>query len=145
MDAGTKPDDRASDGHPDPAALLAAGIDRVAEAYRRMPHSKFTLRIEPYGDRESAGRWLVGQYAALAQGIEQWDRTTPPDWIPVPSLGAFALGDQVAVTGRELLAAYHALKDPSQTLVWTPGGGRLPADKALAAVLEGTTAVRKLL
>jgi hypothetical protein len=120
-------------------------IVRVAEAYRRMPHSKFALRVEPLGSRAHAGHWLAEQYAALAQGVEQWDRIEPPVWHRVPVLGVFALGDQIAVTGRELVDAYRALKDPAETLVWTPGEGRVPADKALAAVLESTTAVRKAL
>ncbi|MFD0638713.1 hypothetical protein ACFQ9X_51285 [Catenulispora yoronensis] len=44
--------------------------------------------------------------------------------------------------GNDLLAAYRDLKDPGATLVWTPGEGRVPADKAMAAVLESTTALR---
>jgi hypothetical protein len=110
-----------------------------------MPHSKFTLRLDPYGDRGSAGHWLAAQLATLAQGVEEWDRAEPPVWRRLPALGVFALGDQIAVTGRELVEASRLLKDPAETLVWTPGDGRVPADKALAAVLESTTAVRKAL
>lgn len=155
MDAGVKPDGEGSDaardtrptrpGSPDPLDLLRDQIDRVAEAYRRMPHSKFTRRLEPYGDRASAGRWLADQLATLAQGVEQCDRLEVPVWHRVPTLGVFALGDQIAVVGRELVAAFRAVPDPARTLVWTPGDGRVPADKALAAVLESTTALRRAL
>ena len=61
----------------------------------------------------------------------------------IAGIQLFALGDQIAVTGRELVDAYRALKDPAETLVWTPGDGRVPADKALAAMLESTAALRR--
>lgn len=159
MDAGTKPDadgaGQARDGArrgprephdgPDLSDLLWSEITRVAEGYRRMPHSKFALRLEPFGSRAQAGHWLAGQYAVLAQGVEQWDRILPPVWHRLPVLGVFALGDQIAVTGRDLVEAYRALKDPAETSVWTLGEGRVPAEKAMAAVLESTTALRKKL
>ncbi|MFL6117910.1 MAG: hypothetical protein ACJ786_42130 [Catenulispora sp.] len=124
---------------------LAAEVTRVVEAYRRMPHSKFGLRLEPHGDPARAGHWLATQFTLLAQGMENWDSPRAPHWRELPVLGVFALGDQIAVAGNDLLAAFQALKDPRDTLVWTPGGGRVPAEKAVAAVLESTTALRKAL
>jgi hypothetical protein len=126
-----------------PRAALADELHRLTDLYRRMPHSKFSQKLEPYGDRASAGAWLASQLAALAQGVEEWDRPRPPKWRRLPDVGAFALGDQIAVTGKDLLAAFDALPDDAGTLVWTPGDGRVPAEKALAAVLESTTALRK--
>ncbi|NUP49450.1 MAG: hypothetical protein HOW97_19405 [Catenulispora sp.] len=142
MSSSTKPGAGESDGEPSLGAALAAELTRVAEAYRRLPHSKFALRLEPYGDRAQAGYWLASQVTTLAQGMESWDSPGPPRWRELPVLGVFALGDQIAVVGNDLLSAYRALKDPSGILVWTPGGGRVPADKAMAAVLESTTALR---
>ena len=127
---------------PSLSEALATELTRVAEAFRRMPHSKFALRLEPYGDRAQAGFWLATQLTLLAQGIESWDSPRPPVWRELPVLGVFALGDQIAVVGNDLLSAYRALKDPRETLVWIPGEGRVPADKAMAAVLESTTALR---
>ncbi|NUR58487.1 MAG: hypothetical protein HOV87_07310 [Catenulispora sp.] len=121
---------------------LAAELTRIAEQYRRLPHSKFALRLEPYGDRARAGHWLASQLTALAQGIESWDSPRPPVWRELPVLGVFALGDQIAVVGNDLLSAYRSLKDPHGILVWTPGEGRVPADEAMAAVLESATALR---
>ena len=127
------------------AQTLTTEVARVVEAYRRMPHSKFGLRLEPHGDRAQAGYWLATQLTLLAQGMENWDSPQPPRWRELPVLGAFALGDQIAVAGNDLLAAFQALGDPRETLVWTPGDGRVPAGKAMAAVLESTTALRKAL
>ncbi|MBW8802923.1 MAG: hypothetical protein JF587_03535 [Catenulisporales bacterium] len=127
------------------AQALAAELTRVVEAYRRMPHSKFGLRLEPHGDRAQAGYWLATQFTLLAQGMENWDSPKAPRWRELPVLGAFALGDQIAVVGNDLLAAFQALKDPREALVWTPGGGRVPAEKAMAAMLDSTTALRKAL
>lgn len=124
---------------------FAAEVTRVAEAYRRMPHSKFGLRLAPYGDRAQAGHWLATQLTLLAQGMESRDSPRAPRWQELPVLGVFALGDQIAVVGNDLLAAFQALDDPRETLVWTPGDGRVPAEKAMAAVLESTTALRKAL
>ena len=127
------------------AQTLTAEVARVVEAYRRMPHSKFDQRLEPYDDRARAGYWLATQLTLLAQGMESWDSAQAPQWRELPVLGVFALGDQIAVVGHDLLAAFQALDDPRKTLVWTPGDGRVPAETALAAVLESTTALRKAL
>jgi hypothetical protein len=142
MTSGTKP---GGDPGGNPAEALAEEAARVAEAYRRMPHSKFALRLEPYGDRAQAGHWLAAQFAALAQGVEEWDRPEPPRWRELPVLGPFALGDQLAVTAGDLLRAYRKLKEPAATYVWTPGDSRVPAEKALAVVLDSTTALRLVL
>jgi hypothetical protein len=138
MTSGTKPDGRASDE-------LAVEVTRVAEAYRRMPHSKFTLRLDPYGDRAAAGHWLAALFATLAQGLEEAERRDPPQWRRLPVLEPFALGDQLEVTGNDLLRAYRRLEDPGAVHVWTPGEGRMSAEKALAAVLNSTTALRSVL
>ncbi|GAA2057675.1 hypothetical protein GCM10009839_78960 [Catenulispora yoronensis] len=149
MTSSTKPGEgREGEGGADPssqdavAAEFARELTRVADGFRRLPHSKFALRLEPYGDRAQAGYWLASQLTLLAQGMERWDDPRPPGWQELPVLGVFALGDQLTVVGNDLLAAYRDLKDPGATLVWTPGEGRVPADKAMAAVLESTTALR---
>ena len=78
MTSGTKPDGDALDE-------LAVEVTRVAEAYRRMPHSKYTLRLEPYGDRAAAGHWLAARFAALAQGLEEAGQAGPPAGASCPS------------------------------------------------------------
>ena len=149
MTSSTKPGEHSADGEGSPAEVLAETLadelGRLAEGYRRLPQSKFGLRLEPYGDRAQAGHWLAAQVSTGAQGIERWDSPQPPAWRDLPTLGVFALGDQIAVVGNDLMAAYRALKEPRETLIWTPGDGRVPAEKAMAAVLESTTALRKAL
>jgi hypothetical protein len=138
MTSGTKPDALNREA-------LADELRRVTDLFRRMPHSKFQQKLEPYGDRSSAGAWLASQLAALAQGTEEWDSPEAPRWRRMPDVGAFALGDQIAVVGHDLLAAFDALPEMNETQVWTPGDGRVPAEKALAAVLESTAALRRVL
>ena len=148
MTSSTKPGEHSADKEASPAEAaerLAEELTRLAEGYRRLPHSKFALRLEPYGDRAQAGHWLAAQVTMVAQGIERWDSPQPPVWHDLPTLGVFALGDQIAVVGNDLVAAYRALKDPHETFIWTPGDGRVPAEKAMAAVLESTTALRRAL
>jgi hypothetical protein len=145
MTSSTKPGEHSADEEASPAEVLAEELTRLADGYRRLPHSKFTLRLEPYGDRAQAGHWLAAQVTMVAQGMERWDSPQPPRWRDLPTLGVFALGDQIAVVGNDLVAAYRALEDPRETLIWTPGDGRVPAEKAMAAVLESTTALRKAL
>lgn len=145
MTSSTKPGEHSADKEASAAEILAEELARLAEGYRRLPHSKFALRLEPYGDRAQAGHWLAAQVTMVAQGIERWDSPQPPRWRDLPTLGVFALGDQIAVVGNDLVAAYRALKDPRETFIWTPGDGRVPAEKAMAAVLESTTALRKAL
>lgn len=149
MTSSTKPGEHSADEKPSSAEVLTevltAELTRLAEGYRRLPHSKFALRLEPYGDRAQAGHWLAAQVTMVAQGTEHWDSPEPPVWHDLPTLGVFALGDQIAVVGHDLVAAYRALKDPRETFIWTPGNGRVPAEKAMAAVLESTTALRKAL
>jgi hypothetical protein len=145
MTSSTKPGEHSADKEPSAADVLADELTRLADGYRRLPHSKFALRLEPYGDRAQAGYWLAAQVTTVAQGIERWDSPRPPAWRELPTLGVFALGDQIAVVGNDLLAAYRALKDPRETLIWTRGHGRVPAEKAMAAVLESTTALRRAL
>jgi hypothetical protein len=145
MTSSTKPGEHSADEEGSAAEVLAEELTRLADGYRRLPHSKFGLRLEPYGDRAQAGYWLASQVTAVAQGIERWDSPQPPVWRELPALGVFALGDQIAVVGNDLTAAYRALKEPRETLIWTPGPGRVPADKAMAAVLESTTALRRAL
>lgn len=138
MTSGTKPGEGI-------LAELAVEVARVAEAYRRMPHSKFGLRLEPYGDRAAAAHQLAARFAALAQGLEEGDRPEPPRWRELPVLEPFALGDQVEVTGKDLIEAYRRLEEPAAACAWTPAQGRIPAGKALAAVLDSTTALRLVL
>ena len=149
MTSSTKPGEHSADENASPAQvaaeIFAEELTRLAEGYRRLPHSKFALRLEPYGDRAQAGHWLAVQITTVAQGMECWDSPRPPRWRDLPRLGVFALGDQIAVVGNDLVAAYRALEDPRETLIWTPGDGRVPAEKAMAAVLESTTALRKAL
>ena len=145
MTSSTKPGEHSADEEASPAEVLAEELTRLADGYRRLPHSKFAQRLEPYGDRAQAGHWLAAQVTMVAQGMERWDSPQPPRWRDLPRLGVFALGDQIAVVGHDLVAAYRALEDPRDTLIWTPGDGRVPAEKAMAAVLESTTALRKAL
>ena len=81
---------------PDPEPLLNA-VHRLADRFRSMPQS----RLLP---RAGEGLALAGRLAEAARKLES------PHERPrtVPFTGAFAVGDQIAVTGNDLAAAIAA-------------------------------------
>ena len=126
-----------------PAEVLAGELTKLADGYRRLPHSKFGCGWSPTA---TARRPATGSPRRSRWSPRGWNAGTArsrPRGSDLPRLGVFALGDQIAVVGNDLVAAYRALEDPRDTLIWTPGDGRVPAEKAMAAVLESTAALRQ--
>jgi hypothetical protein len=64
--------------------------------------------------------------ADAAQGIEERDRDDQPLWRSLPTLDDFAMGDQVAVTGNDLLTAAAGVAAGER--VWAPGARRTAAE-----------------
>jgi len=101
---------------------LAAEIVRVSDRLRTLSLSRLSVPFPPYASRAEAGRALAQRLADAAQGIEGRRSLEPPFWREVPLLGDVAAGDQVAVTGQDLLAAL-AVAD-AYAEVWTRTGRR---------------------
>jgi hypothetical protein len=129
----------------EPAGLrerLAAEITRVSQRLRTLPLARLSAPSPPYPSRAEVARALAQRLAAGAQGIECRDLPRPPAWREVPRLADHAAGDQVAVTGQDLLDAIQAV-DPDYE-VWTPTGRR-PAREVAEELLAALGELRRTL
>src|SRR5436305_13091541 len=108
------------------AALLDA-VDHLADRFRAMPQSRLLAAVPGYPSRAAAGLALARQLASRAQLLEKPAVGAPRAF---PDAGAFAVGDQIAVAGHDLLAALAPLT-PEQ-VVETPDGARSTAAGLLA-------------
>jgi hypothetical protein len=106
---------------------LETVLTRLASRYRAMPESKLLGRLSDGRSRAAAGHELASLLALAAQGVEDRARPLPPAWRSLPFEGPFVVGDQLGVTGHDLLAAYARLGADSAaaaTAVWAPPGVR---------------------
>ncbi|MFD8478965.1 hypothetical protein [Kitasatospora sp. NPDC059673] len=88
-----------SEHHPVTPAQLTAAVERLADRFRAMPQSRLLGAVPGHPSRAAAVLALAGRLADAARTLEG----LPP--LPVPDCGAFAVGDQLAVTGHDLAAA----------------------------------------
>ena len=122
----------------DAVGVLAREVERVADRLRSMSDVRLGQPFPPTGTRALAALDLAQHLADAAQGVEERAAAVAPGLRVVPDVGVFALGDQVAVTGTDLVVAAGGLRP--EDVVWT-AEGRAP----LSQVLEGATqAVRAL-
>ncbi|MBR7830238.1 hypothetical protein KDK95_28300, partial [Actinospica sp. MGRD01-02] len=87
------------------AARLEAVLARLAGRFRSMPESKLLGRLPDGQPRASAGHELAEWLAYAAQGVEDRDSAVAPEWRQLPFDGPFVVGDQIGVTGHDLLTA----------------------------------------
>lgn len=78
-------------------------LDRVVDRLRSMPLTRLAAPWPPYASRAAGARALAQRLADRAADVGGWPRHRVPD------AGDAAVGDQVAVTGADLLAL-----DPSE-------------------------------
>ncbi|WP_431680120.1 hypothetical protein [Kitasatospora sp. KL5] len=105
-----------SEAHPPSAAALVEAVDRLADRFRSMSQSRLLGAVPGHPSRAGAALALVRTLASTALELEG----EPPR--EVPDAGAFAVGDQLSVTGHDLVIA---AQDRPEALA-----------EALAAVLE---------
>lgn len=111
-------------------APLTRAVALLASSYRSLPQSKL-LGVLPDGrSRAEAGHRFAALLAALGQGVEERASRVPPRWRDLPFDGAFIVGDQIAVTGHDLVAGMRAMGDLDE-LVWSVDGGRVKAAEVL--------------
>jgi hypothetical protein len=107
---------------------LETVLSRLASRYRGMPESKLLGRLPDGRSRAAAGHELASLIALAAQGVEDRSRPLPPAWRALPFEGPFVVGDQIGVTGHDLLAACGRLgqqgERPRSAAVWAPPGVR---------------------
>jgi hypothetical protein len=109
------------------SARLETVLTRLSAHFRSMPESKLLGRLPDGRSRAAAGHELAGLVALAAQGVEDQDRRKPPAWRALPFEGPFVVGDQIGVTGHDLLVASAMAitgdEDVSSSEVWVPGDG----------------------
>ena len=97
-----------------------------------------------YHSRAQAGRALATALSDTARSLEaaaDGGSYTPSH--PVPDLADFAAGDQVAVTGNDLLAAIELVAPDTE--VWFAEAGHEPARAGVARVARQLADVRRRL
>lgn len=121
---------------------LQADVRRVTDRLRGLTESRLATPVPPFSSRAAAAREAARTLAVAAQGLEARRDGDEPVWRTPPTLSDVAVGDQVAVTGNDLLAALADVRpaDP----VWAPGGRR-PAGEVVAEAAELLAATRRLL
>ena len=133
---------------------LETALSRLASRFRAMPESKLLGRLPDGRPRAAAGHELASLIALAGQGIEDRSRPMPPAWRSLPFEGPFVVGDQIGVTGHDLLAACERLgegeryRDVVSAAVWAPLGDRCdgaPCDRPRCdRAAAGTVLVRVL-
>ena len=130
----------------EPEDRLAWEIRAVAERLRQLSPARLRTPLPSYPSREQAGRVLAQRLADAAAGVVARDSDQPPEWREVPEIEVFAVGEQVAVTGNDLVGELAALpagdaatgdaatgdseageaagQVPVDIMIWTPSGRR---------------------
>ena len=113
---------------------LTQAVAHLAASYRALPQSKLLGVLSDGRSRAEAGYWLAALFATFGQGIEERALDVPPAWRSLPFDGVFIVGDQIAVTGHDLVAGIAGLDD-LDVMVWTVDGRRVRAGELLAAAM----------
>lgn len=120
------------------AADLLDECDRLADRLRSLSDVRLARELSPGVTAAAAGLVVAQRLADLGAGVELREGASPPLVRTVPQVADFAVGDVVAVTGHDLVAAAAPL--PLQTTVWLDAA---PADLA-SVVADGAAACRAL-
>jgi hypothetical protein len=119
---------------------LARAVDRVADRLRGLSQARLAAAVPPHDSRAAAARTAAQALADASAGLSAGD--DPPTWRTVPVLSDFAAGDQVAVTGHDVLISAGAVAPGD--LAWARGGRRT-ADEVLASASDALADLRRLL
>lgn len=110
---------------------LTRAVAYLAASYRALPQSKLHGMLPDGRSRAEAGHRFAALLAAFGQGVEERALDVPPTWRSLPFDGVFIVGDQIAVTGHDLVAGISGLGDLDE-LVWSVDGERVRAGELLA-------------
>lgn len=135
-------------------ADLEADVRRVSDRLRSLSGARLAAPPAapappdpdgpPYPSRAQAGRAAANALAAAAQALEAAAEGVPQvrhDRRDLPTLSDFAVGDQVAVTGKDLLAAMQRVLP--ETPVSTSTDSDLAAADAVASAARVLADVRR--
>jgi hypothetical protein len=121
------------------SARLETVLTRLSSRLRSMAESRLLGRLPDGRSRAAAGHELAGLLALAAQGVEDRGLRVPPAWRALPFEGPFVVGDQVGVTGHDLLVACvcaGAAAGDAVVEVWGPPMAEAEAD----SVVDGSGA-----
>ncbi|MGH8868815.1 MAG: hypothetical protein ACRDYU_12540 [Actinomycetes bacterium] len=118
---------------------LAADVARLSQRLRGLGLPRLAQDLHPYGTRGDAGHRAAQVLADLAHGVEDRNDPSAPRWREVPRLSDASIGDQVAVTGHDAVAAVAGT--PPEAEVWTRAG-RSPVSEAVADALAELRTLR---
>jgi hypothetical protein len=135
---------------------LALDLRRLADRLRSLAQSRIQVRLDPEPalprglevpagvplTRAALGLALAQQLADAALGVQHRADPQPPPRRLVPTLTVFAVGDQVGVTGTDLVAALRGL-GPGDA-VWTPARLRGTAADVLTQCQDAVAAVTRV-
>ncbi|MGZ4611507.1 MAG: hypothetical protein ACXV2H_14725 [Actinomycetes bacterium] len=123
-------------------AALAKDLRRAAERLRGLSQARLAAPAPPHATRAAAARATAQRLADAAQGVEERGAPQEPAWRTVPELSDFAAGDQVTLTGHDLLTA---VAEVSADAPVGARGCRRTAREVLAAVASDVAELRRLL
>jgi hypothetical protein len=121
---------------------LAREVDRVADRLRGLSQARLAAAAPPHASRAAAARATAQILADAAAGVEARQDPMAPTWRALSELGDFGAGDQVAVTGHDLVAAAEPVA--AQDAVWARGGRRT-AGEVLGEAADALAALRRVL
>lgn len=127
-------------GDDTPVATLATELGRLADRLRSLSDVRLLQPFPPAGTRASAALDLAQRLADAGGGVQAREAAEPPPRRVVPDVGVFALGDQVAVTGADLVTAATPLV--LDVPVWSEGAARRLGD-VLQELTEAVRALRR--
>lgn len=110
---------------------LEADVRRVADRLRSLSQARLAAPAPPHESRADAARAAAQTLAKAAQCLAERESGVEPSWRPLPVLSDFAVGDQVAVTGHDLLAELGAVGPDD--VVWGSGSPRTAFEVVTAA------------
>ncbi len=96
---------------------LGADVRRVSERLRHLSQARLAAAVPPYSSAAGAGRAAAQAMADAAAVLESYVADPGSAGLPpgapreLPVLSDFAVGDQVAVTGGDLLAAIRLMSE----------------------------------
>jgi hypothetical protein len=119
---------------------LGRDVDRVADRLRNLSQARLSAAAPPHASRAAAARAAAQLLADASAGLEAREDSSGPTWRTLPDLGDFAVGDQLAVTGHDLLAA--ALTAQPEDAAWGHHGRRT-AHEVLTEAADALDALRR--
>jgi hypothetical protein len=121
---------------------LAREVERVADRLRGLSQARLAAAAPPHASRAAAARATAQILADAAAGVEARQDPVAPTRRALPEPGDFGVGDQVAVTGHDVVAA--AERVAAQDAVWARGGRRT-AGQVLGEAADALAVLRRVL